>query len=272
MIKSLDASSVWGTTVRSLETGGMRFAEVVVAPGPVSGVNHRANPCLAMPLETTSEIEKDATATDEPPAVVFYPADLAGANHNMQDVRTFVVELLPEREKSMADELALEAPVTFRRSPVVTIMQRLYREFLSEQNLSHIALEGLALEAFVTALRLAGERQARTPAWLAESHTIIHERFAEKLSLREIGNQVGIHPAHLARAFRERFGCTIGELLRQLRVDLARRQLVESTDSIRQIATATGFADQSHLTRVFQKLVGITPAAYRRAHRRRLIF
>jgi AraC family transcriptional regulator len=98
---------------------------------------------------------------------------------------------------------------------------------------------------------------------------LLQSRFAENLSLGEIAMTAGISAAHLARSFRECQGCTVGEYVRNLRVESACRRLAGSDDGLAQIALAAGFADQSHLTRTFKRHMRITPAAFRSLHRSR---
>jgi AraC family transcriptional regulator len=76
-----------------------------------------------------------------------------------------------------------------------------------------------------------------------------------------------VHPATLARAYRRRFGCSIGERVRALRVEHAARRLLETTEPLSTIAVGTGFYDQSHFTNAFRRQLGVTPAAYRSGRR-----
>lgn len=73
------------------------------------------------------------------------------------------------------------------------------------------------------------------------------------------------HPAHLAKQFRLRFGVSIGEYVRRLRVQDVARRLAESGEPLARVAVDAGFADQSHMHRVFVARMGVTPGAYRRA-------
>lgn len=99
--------------------------------------------------------------------------------------------------------------------------------------------------------------------WMNVARDFLHAHFAEKLSLRRIAGAAGVHPVHLCRAFPRRFGTTVGEYLRALRVDDAARRLEATEQSIAEVALETGFDSQSHLTRHFRARLGITPAAYR---------
>ena len=72
------------------------------------------------------------------------------------------------------------------------------------------------------------------------------------------------HPAHLVRAFSAAYGIAPHQYLNSRRVDRARRLLLEGRPP-GEVATTTGFFDQSHLTRHFRKLVGVTPGRYSKA-------
>ena len=141
---------------------------------------------------------------------------------------------------------------------------RLVDEFRHTDGLSPIAVEALMLELFVAAARHA--EPARIPAWLADIRRMLADRFHEPLTLADLAGAAGVHPGHVARAFRQHYGTTVGGALRDLRVAYAKQRLA-SADPLRDIALDAGFADQSHLTRTFRRVTGLTPAAFRRSLR-----
>lgn len=129
-----------------------------------------------------------------------------------------------------------------------------------------VAIEGLALEMLAESARASEALpEAMLPRWLKHAQELLHERFSENLQLSNIAESVKVHPVHLACVFRRTFRCTLGEYLRQLRVQYACRQLSETNASISQIALAAGFCDQSHFNRHFKRLLGLTPAQYRQS-------
>jgi AraC family transcriptional regulator len=73
-----------------------------------------------------------------------------------------------------------------------------------------------------------------------------------------------VHPAHLSRAFHRRFGSPVLAYVRRARVRAAADLLRRSSLALADVAAAAGFADQSHLTRVFKQATGVTPGRYRR--------
>jgi AraC family transcriptional regulator len=80
---------------------------------------------------------------------------------------------------------------------------------------------------------------------------------------------VGVHPVHLVRVFRKFQHCTVGEYIRQLRIDYARERMLSSNDPLIEIALSSGFADHTHFSRSFKRVTGMTPSEFRKiAHRR----
>jgi AraC family transcriptional regulator len=99
------------------------------------------------------------------------------------------------------------------------------------------------------------------------SKEIISDRLEGDVSLAELANECRLSRSHFARAFKKTTGHSPHVWLLQRRVHKAKDLLLNSESPISDIALASGFADQSHLTKVFSKLVGATPGAWRRALR-----
>jgi AraC-like DNA-binding protein len=90
---------------------------------------------------------------------------------------------------------------------------------------------------------------------------LIDARFRDTVTLRQASEQVHAHPAHLVRMFSREFGISPHRYLTGLRVDLARRLLLDGMPPS-MAAAAVGFCDQSHLNRSFKKVLGTTPGRY----------
>jgi AraC family transcriptional regulator len=140
---------------------------------------------------------------------------------------------------------------------------KLYKEFCERDELSNLAIEGLVLEIIVESIRTANKKDCVIPVWLENSRELLHARFAERITVADVASTIGVHPTHLAREFRRHYNRTVGEYVRMLRVDFARRELCQSTTPITEIALAAGFFDQSHFARTFKMLTGMPPATYR---------
>ena len=86
------------------------------------------------------------------------------------------------------------------------------------------------------------------------------------LSLPDLANACRLSTGHFSRAFRRTFGCPPHQWLLMERVEKAKQLMLNSSQPLSEIALATGFADQSHFTRVFTQRAKTSPAAWRRAH------
>lgn len=89
----------------------------------------------------------------------------------------------------------------------------------------------------------------------------LDEHYAEPVSLQELSRLVGLSPYHLNRSFCRKIGMPPHAYQLQMRIARAKSALRKGS-SIAGVALATGFADQSHFTRVFKRFVGDTPAQY----------
>jgi AraC-like DNA-binding protein len=84
------------------------------------------------------------------------------------------------------------------------------------------------------------------------------------VALEDLSDLSGLSPYHLIRVFRQELGLSPHAYFEQVRIHRARRLLKEGLP-IADVAADLGFTDQSHLSRHFKKLTGVTPGAYRRA-------
>jgi AraC-like DNA-binding protein len=96
---------------------------------------------------------------------------------------------------------------------------------------------------------------------LSRVRDLLHDCLADDLSPDDLARAVGLSRFQLYRQFRERYGVPPSGYQRQVRLREARRRLAAGA-AIAEVASATGFADQSHLTRWFRRTYGITPRVY----------
>jgi len=85
-----------------------------------------------------------------------------------------------------------------------------------------------------------------------------------KLSLQHLAAEFGLSTSHFSRAFRISTGLPPHRWLMQQRVSKAKQLLSDRRLPLSEVAIAAGFANQSHLTRVFSSIAGISPGAWRR--------
>ena len=94
---------------------------------------------------------------------------------------------------------------------------------------------------------------------------LIDANLREDISLARMAEECGLSVRHFARAFRQSTGVPPHRWLLKRRVSRARELMNNRNLSLSDIAFSCGFVDQSHFTRVFTALAGVSPGAYRRA-------
>jgi AraC family transcriptional regulator len=83
--------------------------------------------------------------------------------------------------------------------------------------------------------------------------------------LKDVAQECRLSLSHFSRAFRSSMGVAPHSWLLTRRIEVAKQKLRDSRLPLAEVALACGFADQSHLTRVFTRMVGVSPGAWRRA-------
>ena len=138
------------------------------------------------------------------------------------------------------------------------------------QEPSGLAVEENVLEAIAgLAPHLRGASTARRRergehAAVRRARLHLQERWDQPVSLAELAGVAGLSRFELIRRFRQQNGLTPHSFQRDLRIDRARTMLGDGVPAAA-VAAACGFADQPHLSRVFKRLVGVSPGAYARA-------
>jgi AraC-like DNA-binding protein len=95
----------------------------------------------------------------------------------------------------------------------------------------------------------------------------IKANLGQPMAVADIAAVTGLSPGYFHRAFKRSFGLTVHLYLLRRRVEMAQRLMVSTSESLSQIAVSCGISDQSHLTRLFKRVLGETPNTWRRVHR-----
>lgn len=150
---------------------------------------------------------------------------------------------------------------------MIELAARAYTEMRAStpHSVSALVIESIALEVLAQGARWKRPRaERRPPAWLARLQEFLASDLAVVPDLATLARIAGVHRVHVARAFREHLGCTVGDYVRRLRVRRACELLSATCLPLTDVAMRAGFFDQSHMTRVLKHFLGTTPAALRR--------
>jgi AraC family transcriptional regulator len=202
--------------------------------------------------------------------VVLHPPEESHAVNFETNVQILSVEFDFKRLAAIRQHCrVLDEPASFQTENISYLGRKIYRELQQADTFSALAIEGLILEILAEAARRqTREDEKQFPRWLAQTREFLHANFTDSFFVEDVARIAGVHPVHLSRVFRRKFGCTIGEYVRRLRVEFARRQISLTETPLCEIALAAGFSDQSHLSKTFKSVFGLTPAAQRKISRR----
>ncbi|MDB2386217.1 helix-turn-helix domain-containing protein [Shewanella sp.] len=96
--------------------------------------------------------------------------------------------------------------------------------------------------------------------------TFIKENYQQPISLTELAHAAHLSISALERRFSKHLGQTPKQFINEVRLENARRLLIETNDGIANIAQETGFNDHSYFSRQFQRLFGKSPSKFRQEH------
>ena len=92
----------------------------------------------------------------------------------------------------------------------------------------------------------------------------IEQNLGSRIRASELADMFSFSKSHFSRAFRRTFGVSPTTYLSKRRVERAKALMTRTREKLPAIAVSCGFADQSHLNRVFHRQVGMTPGLWRR--------
>jgi AraC family transcriptional regulator len=212
-------------------------------------------------------LEGDHGKLDElrPFTAVFNPVGVAHSTViGPAGAALFTIEFRTENLRELG--LGLPTETSFDRGAGTLLWPglRLFSAF-KNQSAESLVLEGHMFELLGAIAQLDRSSEKTPPRWLTCVKDRLHEEFSKRLRMRDLAREAGVHPVHLARAFRRFENRTPGEYQQQLQLRAACELLRNPEWPLATIAAECGFADQSHFTRVFRRIAATTPLRFRQA-------
>ena len=155
-------------------------------------------------------------------------------------------------------------PTYVRDSKFTALALHIIKELKDSDTVSGILIEGLALEMMALAARGSSiRRNTRIPKWLARVQDHLNGNADQSHRLQDLAEIGGVHQTTLCRLFRRHYKCSVGEYIRNLRLERSAKDLCDPNLTLAEIASSAGFYDQSHFTNTFKRHFGVTPSEYR---------
>ena len=265
MTARLAAGRFYGRTLRRSRSDQFTVSEVSFPGGIHIPAHSHERPIINFILAGAyTEFWGRQRRQCQPAETLFHPAGLVHSERfSAAGGRCLTLEFDPDG-LGLEEELIMPSEnAAFPRGQWTWVSTRLLHELRAEDDLSPLVVEGLLLVLLPGVVRRQRTVAGSPPRFVRRAREILSERFREPLRIGVVAEEVGVHPSSLARAFHHHYGCTPGEFVRRLRVDLASRRLAKPGISLASIAREAGFSDQSHFSRTFKRLTGMTPGAFR---------
>jgi len=266
-VNSCPVTDTAGSTIRRRDITGFSLTEALYAEGVSLPRHCHANSYLTFVLSGTySENCAHGEFQRRPGALHLLPAGERHDNQFETAVRMLRVKIEPAAIQRLGEERArcLSQPREITGPLSAWLANRMIHEFLAQDDVAALAMEGVLLEMLAESARLSDEtRGSSAPGWLRRVRELLQDSYLEAPALPVLAGIAGVHPVHLSREFHKHFHMTIGEYIRKRRIEQACELLSNSELSLAEIASSCGFSDQSHFCAVFKKNSGMTPAKFR---------
>jgi two-component system response regulator YesN len=96
---------------------------------------------------------------------------------------------------------------------------------------------------------------------LEQAH--LNKHIAEDISLKKLSEEFSLHPTYISQLFKQETGMNYHSYLTKLRIDFAKKLLLNSDFNISQISSMIGFSDYRIFSQVFKRLENITPSQFK---------
>ena len=223
--------------------------------------------CIAMILKgTETHICRGSSYTAFPGDMLLLNAGEAHSNRSVC-VEYKSIQIHPRSFVRLSHSMSGNNRTPFFADPVVRDPE-LFRSFLNlyttlHGNASPLEQESELASTFELLMREPDDAPVESiePSCITRVREHLREHYSENVSLSRLASIANLSPFHLIRVFNHQMGIPPHEYQTQLRVTNAQR-LMRAGRSISEAAIETGFFDQSHFTRNFKRITGMTPGTY----------
>jgi AraC family transcriptional regulator len=266
----MSAGNFHGTALKRRKTRDFILTEYSYTGGVSVPVHYHCWPYFCFVLEGAfNEKSGRQDRTCWPGTLIYHPSgEEHSDNFAASPVRLFNIEIAPSRLHEMVDyPPRLRTGLAINGGLLVGLAIRLHSAFIKRDSASIPIIEDIALQLFAEAWFPLCDNPEQVPAWLKDAREMVRFGFRTNLTVSEIAEAISIHPVHLSRTFRKVYGRKISEAILHYRIEYACRLLSSDNEPLAIIAQDSGFADQSHFTREFKRIMGMTPGKFRSASR-----
>jgi AraC family transcriptional regulator len=210
--------------------------------------------------------------------LAFFPAsvEIEGELDVDPELDYAVVFLDPDFARERLKYELESTQVAFTHNMLTRGLEELCREAAAPDNVFELFAEGWADQALAHIFRaIRGGELERKPLRnplssssrnMRRIEEYVRDNLAERLSLAAMSSVVGLSKRHFLRAFKEATGTTPHRFVLRVRIEEAKRRLIETNEAVTEVAFGSGFGSSQRFATSFRSATGVTPSTFRLHH------
>lgn len=115
----------------------------------------------------------------------------------------------------------------------------------------------------VSAINVTSKKFEYSNLAIEKAKEYIHKNFKKDISLESVSREIDLSTYYFSKLFKDVTGENFLEYLTKIRIETAKKMLLEGKYSIKEICVETGYSDPNYFSRIFKKYVGCTPTEFR---------
>lgn len=235
---------------------------------------------LVMPFEAPYQINFEKWKRDVEKTLFYGSVNLDQSESLFTYYEPIYRVIIQGNLQQIIDELTLLEKIVLENTPRVSITKQLFTQFvmdvfhlfehLKADDMTDIVKNIHAITTFEDLVAYTKETltsffgQYRMNENVVSVLEVIGRDYKKELSLKDISKDLFINPVYLGQLIKKETNSTFAELLNKQRIKAAQQLLLSTNDSIEDICYTVGYSNVGYFYKVFRKLCGKSPKAYRK--------
>ena len=235
---------------------------------------------LVMPFEAPYQINFEKWKRDVEKSLFYGSVNLDQSESLFSYYEPIYRVIIQGNLQQIIDELTLLEKIVLENTPRVSITKQLFTQFvmdvfhlfehLKADDMTDIVKNIHAITTFEDLVAYTKETltsffgQYRMNENVVSVLEVIGRDYQKELSLKNISKDLFINPVYLGQLIKKETNSTFAELLNKQRIKAAQQLLLSTNDSIEDICYTVGYSNVGYFYKVFRKLCGKSPKAYRK--------